>query len=384
MPATDFITYLSGLEKCVLSQPAGEAEYSKISVHPVLIKNKTVYQLERFKDNKVYHLNLDFDGFVKVFSEDYYGKYRQILIVSQGVSHQFTLKQNGNYKHSSKAAISRPGSAQVASHNRQKNYILAEGECIPAFVDLGIFTSDFKLISSRYDKYRQINRFIELIDNEFSAVDKSSISILDFGCGKSYLTFVIYYYFKVKKGMDVKIIGYDLKADVVSHCNEIAAKYGYENLHFVVADVTRDVLSNEHIDMVVSLHACDTATDYALFYAIQKNVKHIFSVPCCQHEINSSVQRGGDFDILLKHGIVKERLSALLTDSIRADLLEDMGYSVDMIEFVDFDNSPKNIMLRARKLRSPKIKNLPACEALAERYGFSQALMWLIKSNYSK
>lgn len=383
MPASDFIKYFASLEKCVLSQPACETEYSKIAVHPVIIKGKTCYQLERFKDNKVYHLNADFDVLTKLFSEEYYGKYRQILIVSEGCSHQFTLKQNSSYKHSSKAAVARPVSTAPASHNRQKNYILAEGECIPAFVDLGIFTADYKLISSRYDKYRQINRFIELIDDEFSSVSNSSISILDFGCGKSYLTFVIYYYFKVKKGMDVKIIGYDLKADVVAHCNEIAAKYGYGNLQFVVADVTKDVLSSEHIDMVVSLHACDTATDYALFYAVEKNVNHIFSVPCCQHEINSSVKKGGDFDIMLKHGIVKERLSALLTDSIRADLLEDMGYSVDMIEFVDFDNSPKNIMLRARKLRSPKIKNLPACEMLAARYGFKQTLMELIKSKHN-
>jgi len=384
MPAAEIINLLSSFEKCVCSQPAVSTEYSKIIIHPVMLKGRTAYQLERFKDNKVYHLNLDFDGLIGIFQDDYYGKYRQILLVTDSASHQFTLKQNGSYKRSSKAVISRPVSSLPREHNRQKNYLLAEGECIPAFVDLGIFTSDYKLISSRYDKYRQINRFIELIDDEFSSVKSDRISILDFGCGKSYLTFVIYYYFKVKKGMDVQIIGYDLKADVVAHCNEIAAKYGYDKLRFVVADVTIDVLSDEHIDMVVSLHACDTATDYALFYAIEKNVSHIFSVPCCQHEINSSITKGGDFDILLKHGIVKERLSALLTDSIRADLLEDMGYKVDMIEFVDFDNSPKNIMLRARKIKSPAFKNLPRCKNLSEKYGFSQTLINLIENKYNK
>ena len=178
--------------------------------------------------------------------------------------------------------------------------------------------------------------------------------------------------------MQAKIIGYDLKKDVVANCNATAQKYGYENLHFQVADVERDTLTDEHIDMVVSLHACDTATDYALNYAVKKGVKYIFSVPCCQHEINLSIRKGGELDTLLRYGIVKERVSALLTDSIRAMILEDAGYSVDLLEFVDLAHSPKNLMIRAKKTKPANTKNRTAIEKLMQKYGFEQTLYKLI------
>ena len=173
------------------------------------------------------------------------------------------------------------------------------------------------------------------------------------------------------------ILGYDLKEDVVEHCNAIAQKYGYDGLRFVVSDVTRDTLADTPVDMVVTLHACDTATDYALWYAVEKGVKHIFSVPCCQHEINATIHKGGDFDVLLRHGLLQERFSALLTDSIRAAVLEDMGYTVDVIEFIDFAHSPKNLMLRCVKDRRAGERNLSAAWELAEKYGFRQALLEL-------
>ena len=240
-----------------------------------------------------------------------------------------------------------------------------------------MFTPDFKVVRAKYDKYKQINRFIELIDQAFSDSEKQEITILDFGCGKSYLTFILYYYFSVKRKMDVTIIGYDLKADVVERCGKIAEKYGYTGLRFVHADVSRDVLYQEKVDMVVTLHACDTATDYALHYAIQKGAEYIFSVPCCQHEINRDIRRGGDFDLLLEHGIFKERLSALLTDAIRGKVLEDMGYKVDIIEFTDFENSPKNLMIRARKTARRSTKGREQARKLAEQYGFHQTLLEL-------
>ena len=234
-----------------------------------------------------------------------------------------------------------------------------------------------KIVRSKYDKYKQINRFIELVDHQFSQSKLQEISILDFGCGKSYLTFILYYYFTVKKGMKAKITGYDLKEDVVERCNSIAQRYGYNGLEFVKADVTKDVLADRKVDMLVTLHACDVATDYALSYAINKKVDYIFSVPCCQHEINSSIKKGGDLDIMLSHGIIKERLSALLTDSIRAAILEDMGYSVDMIEFVDFEHSPKNIMIRAKRNNKLSRKGREEAKLLCEKYGFSQKLLEL-------
>ena len=234
-----------------------------------------------------------------------------------------------------------------------------------------------KIVRAKYDKYKQINRFVELSDQEFSQSGRKRITILDFGCGKSYLTFILYYYFSVKKDMDVKIIGYDLKEDVVARCGQIAEKYGYGGLEFVRADVTRDRLYDQEIDMIVSLHACDTATDFALDYAIKKNAEYIFSVPCCQHEINAGIGKGGELDLLLSHGIIKERLSALLTDSIRAAVLEDMGYQVDMIEFTDFEHSPKNIMIRARRGGGKSDRGRRQALALAERYGFEQKLLAL-------
>ena len=294
------------------------------------------------------------------------------MITTSNEAAQYVLKRDGSYKRSARALVSAPGGG-APDHDRQKTYLLPEGENIPALVDLGVFTPDFRIVKSKYDKYRQINRFIQLIDDEFAGTQRKSLTILDFGCGKSYLTFIMYYYFTVKRGMDVHIIGYDLKADVVEHCNAVAARYGYDRLRFVTADVTKDRLYDEHIDMVVTLHACDTATDYALYYAIQKQADYIFSVPCCQHEINAQIQKGGELDLFLRHGIVKERVCALLTDSIRAAALEDMGYRTDMIEFVDLEHSPKNIMLRARRE-----KELPACRVLAAQYGFRQTLLTLI------
>ncbi len=366
---------LPELVKAVFSQPVDATADAKITVRPVRLKGRTVYQAERLRENKAYHENLDGDRLTDFVERELDGRYRQVLLATATENIQYVLKNNGSYRRSGKAAVQRPGGVQ--SHDRAREYILGEGENIPALVDLGVFTQDFRVVRSKYDKYKQINRFVELIDDEFRRMDKDEITILDFGCGKSYLTFILYYYFAVKKGVKATIIGYDLKTDVVERCNAIAEKYGYERLRFHVADVTRDVLYGEHVDMLVTLHACDVATDYALDYAIKHGVKHIFSVPCCQHEINSQIKKGGELDIFLRHGIIKERMSALLTDSIRAGILEDMGYSVDLIEFIDFEHSPKNIMIRAVRDRGRSTANLDRAKTLADRYGFRQTLLEL-------
>jgi SAM-dependent methyltransferase len=363
------------LSKAVFSQPVDKLSDKKVTVRPVLLKGQTMYQVESFRDNKAFHQNMDMEQLLS-FAKELEGRYRQVLIVTAQESSQYVLKQNGSYKKSGKAAsLPRPGGVQ--SHNREKEYILSEGENIPALVDLGVFTKDLKIVRSKYDKYKQINRFIELVDQELKSYEGQEISILDFGCGKSYLTFILYYYFAVKRGLKAKIIGYDLKADVVEHCNEIARSYGYEGLRFQVADVTKDRLAEEHIDMVVTLHACDVATDFALDYAIRRQVKHIFSVPCCQHEINSGIKKGGELDLLMEHGVIKERMCALLTDSIRGAVLESKGYELDMIEFIDFDNSPKNLMIRARYTGKCRLKGLEKAKALQAEYGFKQKLLEL-------
>ena len=372
---TDFESALPTLSKAVFSQPIDKTDYTKVSIRPVMLRGQLQYQLERFRDNKAFHQNVSGEELLKIAESDLEGRYRQALVVTDAATTQYSLKQNGSYKKHTTASVPLPG--PVRSHNREKEYILKEGENIPALVDLGVFTQDFKIVRAKYDKYKQINRFIELIDHAFKDYGKNEITILDFGCGKSYLTFILYYYFAVKRGMAATIIGYDLKADVVQRCGEIAKKYGYDGLEFVHADVTKDVLTDRSIDMIVTLHACDVATDYALHYAITKKAEFIFSVPCCQHEVNSSIRKGGDMDILLKYGIIKERVSALLTDSIRASVLEDMGYNVDMIEFIDFDHSPKNIMIRAKRNGKPGTKGRKQAQELANRYGFKQTLLEL-------
>ena len=366
---------LESLSKAVFSQPIDKTADAKISVRPLLLRGERMYQAEIRRGAQAFHENLSGEALVRRCREDWDGRYRQALLVTEEQSAQYSLKPNGRYKKAAAAAaLPRPA---AAGHNREKGYILREGENIPALVDLGVFTPEFKVVKARYDKYKQINRFVELIDQAFADSEKKAITILDLGCGKSYLTFILYYYFAVKRGMDVTIIGYDLKADVVERCGQIAKKYGYTGLRFVHADVSRDVLYQEKVDMIVTLHACDTATDYALHYAIEKGADYIFSVPCCQHEINRDIRKGGDLDILLEHGLLKERLSALLTDAIRGKVLEDMGYKVDMIEFTDFDHSPKNLMIRARRRGRKSTKGREEARRLAEAYGFRQTLLEL-------
>lgn len=364
--------------KISISSPfSKDEEFNKMTIRPVIIKKQNCFQAERFKNNQVFHLNMSESEF-SAFLEEIFKKYAQIAVFKSGETITFSVGKNGKIK-KSKSKNNLHQKSKNAENNRQKEYIFNEGENIPALVDLGVFTPDFKIVNSKYDKFKQINRFIEIVNDAFTNDTNENITILDFGCGKSYLTFIIYHYFAEVKKKNVKIIGYDLKKDVVENCNKIAEKYGYNNLKFVVSDVTKDTLYDEHIDMVISLHACDTATDFALNYAISKNVKHIFSVPCCQHEVNKTIKKGGDFDVLLKHGLIKERMSALLTDSIRAGILEDMGYSVDVLEFVDFSHSPKNIMLRAKKTKNVSDKNRKQIAELQEKYGFTQTLYDLTK-----
>lgn len=371
----DFEAALPMLEKAVLSQPVKPVFDSKVTIRPIASKSGRIFQAERFHGTKVFHKNLTADALLKLFRDELDGRYRQVLIVASGSAAHYSLKVNGSYKRSVAPAVQRP--ADTLSHNREKSYILAEGENIPALVDLGVFSADFHIVKAKYDKYKQINRFIELVDQAISKDGREKFTILDFGCGKSYLTFILYYYLTVKRGVEAEIIGYDIKEDVVEKCGAIAEKYGYSGLHFVRADVSRDALYDKHIDMIVTLHACDTATDYALFCALSKKADYIFSVPCCQHEVNLSIKKGGELDIFLEHGIIKERMCSLLTDSIRADVLEDMGYKVDLIEFIDFEHSPKNIMLRAVRNGKTGSGRIERAKELAVRYGFEQTLLRL-------
>lgn len=373
----DIISLGEKIKKIALSErKIKDFDFSKITVRPFKSKKGTVWQLEKFKDNKVFHENLSKEDFFLWLTDVGEKNFRQISLTAEGVNIHYTVFSD---KIKRKETVNTVKKVETKSHNKEKSYILKQGENIPALVDLGVFTKEFKVVNSKYDKYKQINRFIEIIDDSFNKMNKDEITILDFGCGKSYLTFIVYYYFTHIKKVKATVLGYDLKEDVVENCNKIAESYGYDGLRFYVNDVTKGELFEGEVDMVITLHACDIATDFALYHAISHKVKHIFSVPCCQHEICSSIKKGGDYDILLSHGLIKERFSALLTDSIRAEILRLCGYETDIIEFVDFAHSPKNLMLRC-KLKKPLTPDLTGIEELMERYSFKQKLYELVKN----
>ncbi len=369
------IEQLSGkIKKIVFSSKRDKAsDISKVTLRPFQSKKGEMWQLEKIKGAQAFHENLASDELLKRIDGELRQSFSQCCLTAEGTTLHYTIFPDKTKRKLTGNEIK----VEAKSHNKEKNYILRQGENIPALVDLGVFTEDFRVVKSKYDKYKQINRFVEIVDDAFSCFGKDEVTILDFGCGKSYLTFIIYHYFTVIKGVKATVIGYDLKEDVVKRCNEIAEKYGYENLKFYINDVTKGELYEGEVDMVITLHACDIATDFALFHAIENNVKYIFSVPCCQHEVCSSIKKGGDLDLLLEHGLIKERFSALLTDSIRAEILKKCGYGVDIIEFVDFAHSPKNLMLRCN-LKKKRKTDLASVRELTEKYGFTQKLFELV------
>jgi SAM-dependent methyltransferase len=258
------------------------------------------------------------------------------------------------------------------SHNRKKRYVLEEGIPVPFLQDLGVMTAEGKIVRSRFDKFKQINRFLEFIEDILPQLDKDrELTILDFGCGKSYLTFAMYYYLHELKKYDIQIIGLDLKSEVIRHCNELSEKYGYEKLHFLEGDIA-DYTGVDQVDMVVTLHACDTATDYALAKAVGWNAKVILSVPCCQHELNQQIQNEVLAPIF-KYGLIKERMAALVTDGLRAQYLEREGYDTQVLEFIDMEHTPKNILLRAVKT-GRKGDNAEAIRRCEEALGVTPTL----------
>lgn len=262
-------------------------------------------------------------------------------------------------------------------HNRQKNHLLQEGTIIPPLVDMGVFTQEGKVAAPMQHKFRQINRFLEMIDDTLGDIKK--LSVIDFGCGKSYLTFVMYYFLTEVKGIETQMTGLDLKADVIANCQQVAKKYGYDGLRFVQGDIG---VYEGQADMVISLHACDTASDYVLYHAIKMNAKMIFAAPCCQHELKPQL-KNDSLNILSRYGTVKERLAALMTDSIRANLVAAQGYKTHLMEFVDLSHTPKNLIIRAVKTKMPhkaKYMYMQEVEALCEVFNLSPMLYKLLKS----
>ncbi|NLZ34104.1 MAG: SAM-dependent methyltransferase [Clostridiales bacterium] len=369
------------LIKIVISNKKNKEEkYNKINILLKINKNgKKYYQVEKFTDKQVFHENIDLESLEEKINE-YLVNYKQLSAWSADTSFDLKISKKGKIFLGKKKSNNEK--LKNTSHNKEKNYILKEGMIIEPLIDLGIFTKEGKVVNSKYDKYKQINRFLEIIDDEIKKSNYKDLTILDFGCGKSYLTFVLYYYFVKIKNINVKMIGLDLKEDVINKCNEIAKRYNYDNLHFELGDINGYKYNNK-VDMVITLHACDTATDYALYNAVKWNTRMIFSVPCCQHELNSQM-KAENLSILNRYGIIQERTAALMTDAIRGNLLEACGYKTQLLEFIDIAHSPKNILIRASKANISEEKKKKAIEevnAIIKEFNFKQTLMELLKKD---
>ena len=331
----------------VFSNPKSQATASKIKVRPVLLKGKLYFQMTSYVKEKVYHQNYEKEELAYRF-EELLLDYKQVQIKNQDEECSILISKKlvSNIKiKKNKEKIA----AAVMEHNRTKKYILEEGVYVPFLYDLKVMTKEGVVIKQKYDKFRQINRYLEMVEDIMEYLPRNRIvNILDFGCGKSYLTFALYYALKVLHKYEVNIIGLDLKEDVIRHCNELSKKYGYQDgLKFYKGDI-KDYEEVEQVDMVVTLHACDTATDYALYKAVNWGAKVILSVPCCQHEANKQIEQKV-LTPILEYGILKERVSALMTDGLRANLLEQHGYRTQILEFIDMEHTPKNLMIRAVK-----------------------------------
>lgn len=358
--------------KVVLSN-SKETKYKKIDIS----RCDDGFQAEKFTDRQAFHENLKNDQIALFCYSHMDNGFKQLNAWDDTSEYEIKISKKG------KVFLSKSKSASTVktknTNNRQKSYYLEEGTVIPPLIDMGIFTKDGKIIKSMYDKYRQINKFIQFIEEAVDKANLSTINIVDFGCGKSYLTFVVYYYLTYVRGMDVTMTGLDLKEDVINKCQQTAKRYGYEKLSFKVGDVAV-YESDKPVDMVITLHACDTATDFAIYHAIRWNTKIIISVPCCQHELNSQIE-SEDYSILTRYGLLKERTAAIMTDAIRANLLEYSGYKTQILEFIDFTHTPKNLLIRAVKSKIPnehKEKLLKEVNTLIKEYNLNPTLYKLL------
>lgn len=365
------------LQKVIISKPADKnSEYKKI----VIEKKYDYYQAAKYTVKQVFHDNVKLTELTEYLDKLMGTDFLQLNAWDDQKEHILLVSKKGKVTYKAKKLLS-PQQDAAMSHNRKKNYILEEGQVIAPLVDMGIFTKEGRVVRTMYDKFRQINRFIEIIDDGVKDYAKEEIHIIDFGCGKSYLTFIMYYYFTEIRHMKVQMLGLDLKEDVICKCNEAAKKYGYDGLRFEMGDIN-GFKTPFDVDMVVTLHACDTATDFALYNAVTWNAKMIFSVPCCQHELNKQM-KSEELSLFTRYGIVKERFAALTTDAIRANLLECCGYKTQLLEFVDFAHTPKNILIRAvRKPVVPasvKKKYLTEVERVMEEFHLEPRLYKLLE-----
>ena len=316
----------------VISNPREKGDVTKIKIRPVKKKDQLLFQCEEFKNNQAFHRNLEVEDAIS-YLEEQMQKFKQMQMETKQMKYQVLVSK--------------------------------KGKVVPFLQDLGVMTQSGEIVRTKFDKFRQINRFLEFIEDILPQLPKDrEITILDFGCGKSYLTFAMYYYLHELKGYDIRIIGLDLKTDVIRHCNQLAEKYGYDKLRFLEGNIA-DYTGADEVDMVVTLHACNTATDFALAKAVGWKAKVILSVPCCQHELNGQMQNEVLAPIF-SYGLIKERMAALITDAMRAEYLKREGYDTQILEFIDMEHTPKNILIRAVYTGKPADNDeaIHACEEM--------------------
>lgn len=343
-----------GLIQMILSNSKAPEKIKKVLIRPVRMQEKLYFQACEYRGKQVFHENYTREALLLKLPDWFEDCFKQAQIWADGNQAVILISKKGKVtvrekKVSERQEIEKAAQkTEIKEHNREKNYILAKGHSVPFLVDLGVMTLEGKIVHARYDKFRQINRFLEFIEDILPELPKDrEVKIIDFGCGKSYLTFAMYYYLHELKHYPLCVVGLDLKEDVIAHCAALAERYGYEGLKFLQGDIA-SYTGADAVDMVVTLHACDTATDAALKKAVDWGARVILSVPCCQHELNQTL-KNEMLAPVLRYGLLKERMAALITDGLRADLLEQKGYKVQVLEFIDMEHTPKNILIRAVK-----------------------------------
>jgi len=359
----------------IFTTPRVKSQYKKITVRAIMIKDSNYLQLEKFTDTKAFHENLTYEDAYDVFL-NMVKEYRNINFFTSDADYQILVSKKGSIKVKKSDPTKK---LKIEAHNKEKQYIIGENQPCDFLIILGVMNKDGKVYTKKYDKFKQINKFLEIVDDSLAGKDiRDDFTIIDFGCGKAYLTFALYYYFYYIRKIKVKITGLDLKKEVIEFCNKTAEKLNYENLKFMYGDIC-DFEHKKNVNMIVTLHACDTATDAALVKAIAWDCDIILSVPCCQHEFFNKI-KNENLSPMLKHGLIKERMSSLITDSLRSLFLETKGYKVQLMEFISMEHTPKNILIRAIKAN----KNTKSAEIEYEEFKKFWNLSDLFIENYHK
>lgn len=383
------------LQEIIISNPNNKELIQKIKIRPLLLKEQLCFQISEFRGQKVFHNNYKMEEVLEQLPKWFDGdnienelepptvlKFKQVEIKSNKEQITILISKKGKATIKEKKVTTNLKESEILEnsllHNKKKKYILPEGKSVPFLVDLGVMTADGKILNSKYDKFKQINRFLEFVEDILPNLAKDrELTIIDFGCGKSYLTFALYYYLKELNQYNIRVIGLDLKEDVIAHCNDLSKQYGYEKLQFIKGDIASYEGVNQ-VDMVVTLHACDTATDYALEKAVRWDASVILSVPCCQHELNKQM-KCKNLEAVTKYGLIKERTAALFTDALRANILESVGYKTQILEFIDMEHTPKNILIRAVKGGKNQKESKKEFEACKEFLGVEPTLAKLLE-----